>query len=948
MTRLRNSILVLPLMVLAIFFVVACFSLVYTDWLDRKRLIVETTEHALDESGRFARQANYAFGSGEVEQLEQEIMLHRAENYVAATVLVDPDGRVLFAHQRDWKGRDVGEILKDWDSARFVRVIQGVAADIRVDSAHMRISALTPYVAPPVPGQTASVRRGAVFIVYDLSSALDQVRYNNFIQRLPDLGLVLLFAIGLAVWVQRSVVGPLHGIAGASRLIGEGDLRARAPVCGSGEVAELADNFNGMAAAFERELSMRNELSGKLQQSYERLSRLTAYIPGIVFQFLMTPDGRFSMPFTSDGIRDKYGLLPEQLVLDASPLLNMVHPDDRAAFHASILESARTLQPWQHEFRAVLPDGEVCWHAGASRPERLDDGCIQWHGFFMDVSERKLSAEHQRLSASVFETTGEAIMVTDASGIIVMVNPAFCRITGFEEGEVLGKNPDIISSGRHDREFHHNVKEALRTRGCWAGEIWNQRKNGEQYPEWQNINVVRDNAGNITHYVSVFADLSEIRTAQKEAENLSWRDQLTGLANRALFLRQMDQTLACAQRDSGFAEVLLVDIDRFKDINEARGLAVGDALLKAIAERLTRMLRPDDVLARLNADEFALILPRLSPTREDAGREALAVAEKLRTTLLESIEMDGEVFHLDSSIGIAVLPDGPEETSSDVLRRADMAMHQAKAEGGARVVFFEAAMGDTVRERFRLERELRQAVSENQLRLYLQPQVNAAGEQVGSEALVRWQHPERGLVPPVMFIPLAESSDLIVSLDRWVLAEVCRLLARLNREGRSLRISVNISPRHFRKDDFVDEIKRLLAASGADPAYLMLEVTEGMVIGDVADVVAKMTKLTALGIHFSMDDFGTGYSSLAYLKRLPIHELKIDKSFIQDSTSDPNDAALVETILSVAQHLHLQVVAEGVETQEQADFLNARANVIHQGYFFGRPEPVEKWLERLA
>ena len=246
-----------------------------------------------------------------------------------------------------------------------------------------------------------------------------------------------------------------------------------------------------------------------------------------------------------------------------------------------------------------------------------------------------------------------------------------------------------------------------------------------------------------------------------------------------------------------------------------------------------------------------------------------------------------------------------------------------------------------------MEAELRMAIAENQLRLYLQPQVNADCVQVGAESLVRWQHPNRGLIPPGLFIPLAESSDLIVALDRWMLMSVCRLLAQLDAEGSSLRLSVNISPRHFQQPDFVEEIKRQLQVSGADPSHLVLELTEGIVIGDIGDVVAKMTTLSTLGIHFSIDDFGTGYSSLAYIKRLPIHELKIDKSFIQDSTTDPNDAALVETILSIAKHLHFQVVAEGVETQAQADFLNARGTVIHQGYLFGRPEPVEIWLKRL-
>lgn len=556
--------------------------------------------------------------------------------------------------------------------------------------------------------------------------------------------------------------------------------------------------------------------------------------------------------------------------------------------------------------------------------------------------------EHQRLNARVFETVGEAIMVTDADANIVAVNPAFCRITGYSQAEVLGQNPRILKSDRHDRAFHQTMRESLDAHGTWAGEVWNRRKNGEVFPEWQTISSIKDPYGRVTQYVAVFADLSEIRKAQAAAEHLSWRDGLTGLANRALFLSQLAQTLATAHHEGRYADVLLLDLDRFKDINEARGLALGDALLKVVAECLTEALRPDDLLARLDSDEFAVLLPRLAIDRESAGREALAVTEKLRGALRTGIRVDGEQFPLDASIGIALFPESVEETASDVLRQADVAMHQAKAAGGGGAVFFEAAMGQTVRERYQLERELRQGIEEGQLRLFLQPQVDVAGRQVGAEALVRWLHPEKGLLPPGVFIPLAECSDLVVTVDRWVLAAVCRLLVRLDAEGRSLRISVNISPRHFERDDFVDQITRLLTMSGADPAHLVLEVTEGLVIGNFAHVIAKMTALSSLGIHFSMDDFGTGYSSLAYLKRLPIHELKIDKSFIDDVTTDPNDAALVETILAVAQHLRLQVVAEGVETRAQADFLNAHGAVIHQGYFFGRPEPVEVWMAQLT
>jgi diguanylate cyclase (GGDEF)-like protein/PAS domain S-box-containing protein len=561
--------------------------------------------------------------------------------------------------------------------------------------------------------------------------------------------------------------------------------------------------------------------------------------------------------------------------------------------------------------------------------------------------KRKPTADYQRLATRIFEAMGDGIMVTDAAANIEAVNPAFCQITGYSEDEVLGKNSRLLRSGRHHQTFYQAIWRALQTNGEWAGEVWNQRKDGEVFREWLTVSSLRDEAGRISHYIAVFADMSSIHRSHPVTERLTWRDALTGLANRALFLRQLQQTLTDAHRDGRFSVVLLLDLDRFRDINEARGAAMGNALLKLVARSLRKTLHSDDLLARLDSDEFAILLPRLVADRETAGREALVVAEKLRIALQETIELDGERFHIGASTGITVFPEFPDETPSDILRQADMAMHQAKAASGGRAIFFEAIMGEAIKERYRVERELRAAVIGSQLRLYVQPQLEAGQRQIGAEALVRWEHPERSIVLPGMFIPLAETTDLIVAIDRWMLSAVCRLLGRLNREGRALRISANISPRHFQQADFVDEVKRLLAVNGADPAHLVLEITEGLVIDDFADVVAKMSLLRTLGVHFSMDDFGTGYSSLAYLKRLPIHELKIDKSFIQDVTTNSNDAALVESILAVAQHLHLQVVAEGVETKAQAEFLNARGKIIHQGYLYGKPEPVEKWLAKL-
>lgn len=694
--------------------------------------------------------------------------------------------------------------------------------------------------------------------------------------------------------------------------------------------------------AIERKL-----LSVNLQQSHDLLKKLSDQVPGLIFQFRLDPDGHMCFPFASRAMLDLYGMSPEQVREDASGVFAFQHPEDAAGIAASIQQSARTLQPWHLEYRILLPGQGVRWRRGDARPEQQPDGSILWHGFITDITESKMIEARLDLAARVFDTTGEAIVVTDLKGNIVAVNPAFSKITGYSEQEVIGQSTRILKSGRHDNAFYRDFWFELVNRGEWVGEIWNRRKNGEIYAQWESITTIRDAAGNTSRYVAIFSDMSEIKRAQEKVEQLSWRDPLTGLANRALFLRQVEQTLVSAKRESRYAAVLLLDLDRFKDINDARGLAAGDALLRSVAERLAQTLHADDLLARLDSDEFAVLLPKLRNSREATGREALAVAEKLRAALHEAVDMAGELIHVDVSIGIATLPESPQEGAAEVLRQADMAMAKAKSEGRARTFFFETTMGEMVRERFGLEAELRSAIADNQLRLYLQPQVDEAGIQVGAEALVRWQHPVRGLIPPGLFIPLAEASDLIVTLDRWMLSAVLSLLARLDAEGRSLRLSVNISPRHFQQPDFVDEIRRQLRVSGADPCHLVLELTEGIVIGDIGDIIAKMTLLSAMGIHFSIDDFGTGYSSLAYIKRLPIHELKIDKSFIQDCTTDPNDAALVETILSIAAHLHFQVVAEGVESKAQADFLNTRGSVIHQGYLYGRPEPVSVWLTRL-
>ena len=441
-------------------------------------------------------------------------------------------------------------------------------------------------------------------------------------------------------------------------------------------------------------------------------------------------------------------------------------------------------------------------------------------------------------------------------------------------------------------------------------------------------------------------DITDKKGDEARIHQLAFYDHLTHLPNRSILMEQISQALAVARREHFMNALILLNIDRFKVVNDARGKATGDALLQAFAVRIKDVTREGDVLARIGGDEFALLITNVNHVLQHSSRYAQSVVETIQDAMRTPLMVDGETITVTVSFGITLFPEHANEHSESVLRQADTALHRAKLGGGNQIAFFEENMGESVAQSFRIERELREALQQKALRLYLQPQVDRKGRLVGAEALVRWQHPERGMIPPGIFIPVAESSDLIVDVGIWVTTEACKLLAQQEMAGLSIRLSVNLSPRHFRKPNFVEWMKGVLHDTGADASKLTLEITEGLVIDNVHDVIAKMSELHALGIHFSIDDFGTGYSSLAYIKRLPIQELKIDKTFVQDAPTDPSDAALVETILSIAQHMHLQVVAEGVETEEQAEFLNARAKVTHQGYLFGKPEPAQVWIER--
>ncbi|MBU0893289.1 MAG: EAL domain-containing protein [Gammaproteobacteria bacterium] len=493
----------------------------------------------------------------------------------------------------------------------------------------------------------------------------------------------------------------------------------------------------------------------------------------------------------------------------------------------------------------------------------------------------------------------------------------------------------------------HAALDAAHRTGYSAGHQFQLELDGKTH--WFELSIARKESpapGDAPRFIALSRDITERKRAEARTHQLAYFDALTGLPNRRMLLDRMEHALLGAQKTAQVGAVLYIDLDNFKQINDARGHTVGDALLMQVSQRLTLQLRPGDTVARLGGDEFVVLAHNLAPDVETAGRAALLVAENLRTVLEAPYAIDTHLYSSTGSIGITLFPKRGEGVE-DLLREADTAMYRAKDLGRNRIRFYEAAMQADVQERLALEQDLKKAHAEGQLAAFVQNQVDASGTVVGGELLMRWTHPTRGNVPPNRFIPIAEASGLILRMGDWMIQQACETLASLQAAGRELSLSVNVSERQFRQDDFVERVRHVLAHTGAHPANLILEVTESLLIEDLDDTIARMTEIVQLGVRFSIDDFGTGYSSLAYLKRLPLYELKIDKSFVDDTPDDPNDTAIVQSIISVARHLHLRVVAEGVETRAQADFLVESQCECLQGYLFGRPEPLGVWLARL-
>ena len=611
-------------------------------------------------------------------------------------------------------------------------------------------------------------------------------------------------------------------------------------------------------------------------------------------------------------------------------------------FARIVADEAKAAQ--YHERPLVTSSGElrqIAWHDAVLRDERGEISGVLKCG--QDITERKEADEQLRLLARVFEHSGEAIVITGPDSTILAVNSTFTRLTGFSADDAVGQTPKILQSGKEPREFYLSMWESLLKGRYWQGELWNKRKDGTLYPKWLAISAVLNEQGEVINYIGNFTDISERMQAAHRIEHLAHHDPLTNLPNRFSLVGKVSQALELAKRSMSQLSLLVIDLDQFKKINDSLGHHVGDVLLYHVAERLLESVRNIDIVARTGGDEFVVVLQQIH-----SEIAAAQIAGKIQKSVSQAIHLEGHILHITPSIGISVFPyDG--ETVDELMKNADLAMYHAKAKGRNNYQFYKMEMNQEVHERLALESDLLAAIDREEFVLHYQPQIDMeTGRLIGVEALVRWQHPVRGLILPDVFIPIAEDTGLILPIGELVLRYACQQMAAWSAEGLPpFRMAVNLSARQFRQDNLPRMLEELIASTGIEPRLLELEITESVAMDNPETTIYHLRRFREMGIELAIDDFGTGYSSLSYLKLFPVNRLKIDRSFIMGLETQSDDTEIAAATIAQAHTLGKEVVAEGVETEGQLSFLRGQRCDIVQGFLLSHPLPLAEIGEYL-
>ena len=687
-------------------------------------------------------------------------------------------------------------------------------------------------------------------------------------------------------------------------------------------------------------LTMRKEAERKLGASEDKFRLIMENAKDLIA--LLDTEGK--RIYSSNSYRS---LLGDVALLVGTDSFQEIHPEDRERVRRIFRDTVASGVGQRAQFRFLLGDGSV--RHIESEGSVILDALGQTANVVVvsrDITNSRWAEEQLRLAASALENTVESVIIVDTSRRIVSVNKAFVIVTGFTAEEVLGKTPDVLRPQNYDPDFYAEIWNTVQESGCWRGEIWNRRKNGDIYPELVSISTVRNEAGNVTHHVSVATDITKFKHDQAQLEFLAHRDPLTALPNRTCFHDQCEETLLRTRRRRGLIGLLYLDLDNFKTVNDSLGHAVGDQLLQAVAERLRGCMRKGDMLARQGGDEFTVLLDELGQPED-----ATIVAGKLLNALAQPFLLSGHELFVSASIGISSYPQDGSDVDT-LLKNADAAMYRAKEQGRNTYQVFSAEINAEALETLVMTNGLRSALERQEFVLHYQPVVELdSGTIAGVEALVRWQHSEYGLVSPARFIPLAEKTGLIIPIGEWVLKNACAQAKAWQERGlRPLRMAVNLSASQFRQPNLVERITAILAETGLDARWLEIELTESAVMQDPDRVIRVLSELREMGITIALDDFGTGYSSLNYLTRFPIDYLKVDQSFVQGVSEDSSNRAIIIAIIAMAKSLALTVIAEGVERDEQLAFLRDHGCEEGQGYLFSKPLPaadLELALERI-
>jgi diguanylate cyclase (GGDEF)-like protein/PAS domain S-box-containing protein len=689
-----------------------------------------------------------------------------------------------------------------------------------------------------------------------------------------------------------------------------------------------------------------NSGSAKIRLS---LDALLSNLPGMVYRCRNDP--AWTMEFVSARAQELTGY-PAQALLDegSARYTSLIHPDDLNGLQHEVNAALAEGRPFQVTYRITTAGGAQKWVWEQGTAVYDDAGKVEaLEGFICDITRRKetetMLIENEarfRRQASLLDKAQDAIIVRGLDHRVLYWNKSAERLYGWTADEAIGQPIDQMIY--RDIASYSEADKTVLAFGEWSGDIMQRRKDGSLLPVEAHCTLVVDDEGKPTSVLSINTDITQRKAAETKIQHLAFYDTLTRLPNRVYLLDRLQHALANSSRSRHSGALMFIDLDNFKTLNDTLGHDKGDLLLGQVAQRLTSCMREGDTVARLGGDEFVILLEELSESIDIAVMQAKNAGEKILSTFKQPYCLGSYVHYSSPSIGVTMFK-GHEDTVDEILKRADLAMYQAKAAGRNTLRFFDPQMQAALTRRTTLEAELRLGTQENEFILLYQPQGNSEGDITGVEALLRWQHPTRGLITPAEFIPLAEETGLILPLGHWVLQSACAQLVAWAGSPQTARltVAVNVSARQFRHPDFVSQVLAVLEQSGADPRKLKLELTESLLIEDVEDTIIKMNALKARGVGFSLDDFGTGYSSLSYLKRLPLDHLKIDQSFVRDVLTDANDATIACTIVALGRSLGLQVIAEGVETEAQQDFLALHGCHTYQGYLFNRPLPIDEF-----